>query len=471
MSLILILPARAGILPDGAFSDEAAGTTSARFLKSAVGARRQAMAGAGLALGGADAVFANPAGLATMESERDASFSLSYERKLETAYRSAVSWARPLKGGGVLGAGALFLSQSAMESLSANGDVIGSFSPYDLALSASYARTFGTTAFGASLKGIRSELAGRSAASFALDAGLIMKNAMDLSGGLTDVAFSLRNLGPSMKLGSSSDPLPMELGLGMLWHIYRNMEMIMEGRMPVDHSPYAILGGEWALPMGFNCGGALRAGYSFRNSGELGAMGALTAGLGMVMGRFNFDYAWVPVGDLGTTHRITVGFRYGSSPKPYPSDKGKEAKVSNAKKKNLPGLVPKIVVAVSKISAKGISEDDLETAAGWVMDVFSKSKKFDVINREKKAELLREQAEQLALCSGDCEIRTGRMLGADKIVFGTLTKFEKGYVLRLEMIDVLTGKIEFSDSKAFLEYNEFKKVVSLMASAISEELK
>ena len=36
----------------------------------------------------------------------------------------------------------------------------------------------------------------------------------------------------------------------------------------------------------------------------------ITAGIGLKMGKTSIDYAYVPYGDLGDTHRISLGMRF-----------------------------------------------------------------------------------------------------------------------------------------------------------------
>ena len=63
-------------------------------------------------------------------------------------------------------------------------------------------------------------------------------------------------------------------------------------------------------PLGQNLGGALRVGYNMRNDRDVDGFSGLSGGFGIMAGRFRFDYAWVPFGDIGTTHRIGMGFLF-----------------------------------------------------------------------------------------------------------------------------------------------------------------
>lgn len=59
---------------------------------------------------------------------------------------------------------------------------------------------------------------------------------------------------------------------------------------------------------------ALRLGYRYHfNNPETGTfpMSDITGGIGFNFSQFSFDYAWLPYGDLGITHRMTLTARIG----------------------------------------------------------------------------------------------------------------------------------------------------------------
>ncbi len=75
-----------------------------------------------------------------------------------------------------------------------------------------------------------------------------------------------------------------------------------------DERFYLALGAEYLLNKNF----AFRAGYQFGHaSDDLGSgLVGLGAGLGLKFDSFALDYAYVPFGDLGDTHRMTLGFNF-----------------------------------------------------------------------------------------------------------------------------------------------------------------
>jgi hypothetical protein len=57
----------------------------------------------------------------------------------------------------------------------------------------------------------------------------------------------------------------------------------------------------------------LRGGYNYAfEDNKMGDMAnSLTGGLGIIINKFLFDYAWIPYGDMGATHRISISTKFG----------------------------------------------------------------------------------------------------------------------------------------------------------------
>ncbi|MDT8286205.1 MAG: hypothetical protein RQ748_03755, partial [Elusimicrobiales bacterium] len=306
---LLLAPAaaRAGLLPDGAFSDDARGTTAAAFLKSPPAARIEALGGGGLAAPAPDSVFFNPAALAGLRGAYAVS---GYEAMLESAYRASMALSLPGSRGVTWSAGALFGSGGRLDIFNARGDYGGSFTHYDAALFLSAAFPLPDGGFGISLKGIRSAIGDVSALGAAVDLGYISYSRRKDG---ADMALTLRNLGTPLKYEKESGPLPLELAAGLLWRYAGGFRLMADARMPADHAPYFIVGGEYGVPFASGASFALRAGFSSRNLDDLGAAGAVSGGFGLGAGGAAFDYAFVPYGDLGATHRVTLSWLLGSS--------------------------------------------------------------------------------------------------------------------------------------------------------------
>ncbi|KAF0125604.1 MAG: hypothetical protein FD189_2243 [Elusimicrobia bacterium] len=417
---LLLAPAaaRAGLLPDGAFSDDARGTTAAAFLKSPPAARIEALGGGGLAAPAPDSVFFNPAALAGLRGAYAVS---GYESLLESAYRASLAVSIPGSGGTTWSAGAVFGSGGKLDLLDARGDYGGSFTHYDAALFVSAAFPLRDGGFGFSLKGIRSALGDVSALGAAVDLGY-MSYSRRRDG--ADMALTLRNLGTPLKYEEESDPLPLELAAGLLWRYAGGFRLMADGRMPVDHAPYFIMGGEYGVPFGSAASFALRAGFSSKSLDDLGAAGSISGGFGLGLGAAAFDYAFVPYGDLGSTHRVTLSWLLGS------------ASARSAGEPSAGRSTARTVVASFAGGGAGlvVSRQLEEQFSGFGAEIIPRSSSgfTDAERRLLTGQESPSYAELAAL---------GRALGAARVAHGTVFFDENdGYRIEAVLVDSAGGK-------------------------------
>ncbi|MBI5242035.1 MAG: PorV/PorQ family protein [Elusimicrobia bacterium] len=300
------------MFPDAPFSEGASGGTGAAFLKLVRSTRESALGGAASAgAQGSDALFSNPAGLASLVPESPSELSLTYDHLLETSYLGTAAWGRPLGASGAFGADVAYFSQGAQTAYNGLGDNVGSFRPYDLAVAAAYARRFEKFSLGGKLKVIRSVLDDVSGTSAAIDFGGQAESLFLLGDRPVDAGAYLSNFGPPIKLGSVAAPLPLAAAGGLLWHTTKVVDSSLDLHLPSDQPPYVSLGLEATYRFDRDKRqAALRLGYDQSHGRELDGMAGLTAGGGLDLGSFRLDYAWVPYGDLGMQNRITLAFRF-----------------------------------------------------------------------------------------------------------------------------------------------------------------
>lgn len=292
-----------------------AGTSSAAFLKIGVGARPVGMGEAFTAVSDdAHSIYWNPAGLAGL-GRGVASF--THHESFQGLKQDFLGYAQPIKrsaSGAAWGLGFISLTMpSDMERRSGlnEGGTLnpvlsgseGSFGAYDLALSASYARRFGTAhAAGATLKFIRQVIDKEAGQTFAADFGA------QVSGPIDNLRFgaALQNLGPGVKIVSRYDlPLSFRAGAAYKAQPLRSL-MALDVAIPRDDYPWISFGAETKLgPI------ALRAGYRYRAYGNpLGVLSGFRSGLGISFENLQLDYAFAPFGELGQAHRASVSWRF-----------------------------------------------------------------------------------------------------------------------------------------------------------------
>jgi hypothetical protein len=322
----------AGICVSGAAS-RAAATPESRagvlFLLIEPGARASGMGEAYVAIADdATASYFNPAGLAG-QPRRQVNFThqkwlpnladdLSYEF---LAYSQPVpSW------GGNIGINGALLNLGEQNRTDERGGFQGTFSSYDMAISAAYGSHISDNmAAGISLKFIRSNLADQGAGiergsgignSFATDLGILWRYTPNLTfGGV------LRNLGPKISYidASQADPLPQHIVVGVAYEAmeteYHALLLSVDLYKPLiaDGSFASNLLKAWTdekmedelKEMDLHVGGeyryglsdvkdlsflALRAGYSMDRDGELETP---TFGVGLKYNMFQVDVAYI----------------------------------------------------------------------------------------------------------------------------------------------------------------------------------
>lgn len=275
----------------------------------------------------ATASYFNPAALAG-QTTRNVNFThakwlpgladdLSYE---------FLAYSQPVEGWGNIGINGALLNLGEQTRTGERGEVLGTFSSYDLALAAAYGADIGgNMKAGIGLKFIRSNLADQGAGiergkgvgnSFAADLGFLWNITPSLNFGA-----ALRNLGPKIAYidASQADPLPQHIVLGVAYEVleteYHNMLLSVDLYKPlIDDGSFArnlltawtdeSMGDEFK-EMDLHVGGeyryglsavkdqsflALRAGYSYDNDGDLKTP---TFGLGLKYNMFQVDVAYI----------------------------------------------------------------------------------------------------------------------------------------------------------------------------------
>ena len=79
--------------------------------------------------------------------------------------------------------------------------------------------------------------------------------------------------------------------------------------MPVNNSPAGAIGGEYTWEIDKNVKAMMRGGFNSTTIMDLDLMSGMSMGVGLSVADFTFDYAFVPMGLLGSsTHRFSISF-------------------------------------------------------------------------------------------------------------------------------------------------------------------
>ena len=266
------------------------GTTAANFLKIGVGARATAMGGAFTALADdSTSLYWNPAGLAQMKAGE---LSATYNLWFEDIRQGYLGMGFPSLGG-TLGLAANYVDMGTLEGRDEAGNPTGNFTASDLELMVGYAKKISpklSFGFGAGI--IQDTIAEDKKSAFLANVGLLTEVSKPLF-----LGFAVQNLGSQL----GSDPLPLTARLGLA--LKRSPFMIaLDLVKPTDDDTYYCAGAEWWIEKIV----ALRVGYKSNQDAGSG----FTAGLGFKVATVDLDYAYVAYGDLGNTHRISLGFKW-----------------------------------------------------------------------------------------------------------------------------------------------------------------
>ncbi len=302
------------------------GTSSGQFLKLGAGARAAGMGEAYSSIADdASAIYWNPAALS-----RISGFSATF---MHAALLADISYdflgfGQRLGRCGALGVGLQYLSMPAFHETDPSGFETGTgFSPGDMGVTLAYSFAAGEKySAGISGKYIRSEI-DRTASTYAADLGMLAR----FFGGNTRLAFVVQNLGGRMRFGQNPDPLPLNVKLGSSLNIKKNWLVGFDANFPRDNRPYAALGAEYRAGYGADSGFAGRLGYNSRTLGDVNGFSGMSAGAGFNFGQVRLDYAFMPFGAIGMTHRISVTAGFGKSGDPGVSNAVLKADKSAAK--------------------------------------------------------------------------------------------------------------------------------------------
>ncbi|HVM32845.1 MAG TPA: PorV/PorQ family protein [bacterium] len=297
---------------------QGAGSTSTNFLKIGMGARASAMGGSFTAVSDdATAVFWNPAGLVLADG---AQFSLTHAEWIDGVDSEFFAFSQDMDMDGAFGGSLSYLGTgnfaSSLETSSGAFAGYGSLvSASDFAGSVAYAqrlgRWIGGDFFQKSLFGVRATVVGQNvvqfgSAGFSVDLGYLY----ELEHRKFYVGATLLNLGTNVQ--DFGQPLSYELGASYkLTKILDKKDYLLFAAGTTGYIDTGLkinVGAEYKIRMGKDSL-ALRAGYSTVNS-DLGGLSGATLGVGLthqfIGVQAGLDYAFVPYGVLGDTHRITL---------------------------------------------------------------------------------------------------------------------------------------------------------------------
>jgi len=345
------------------------GTTTGNFLKMNIGTRAVGMGEAFCAL--ADDVSAmhwNPAGLGFISNPELGTMhtfwlgNISHEY---LGYLQPISW-------GTLGMGISYLHMDRMERIR-RGTVEGKFTVYDIYGGLAYGLPISEfLSLGFNLMALQSKIDRDTAYGFSSDLGIKIST--------LNRTFSFGVSGQNLGITLRGDKLPVNIKAGLAYKMRFPKERVdlsiaLDANKPLEGNYNFSIGIEHILLDTF----AVRVGYKYDLEKKgLDSLAGLRVGAGLNWKGFLMDYAWAPYASLGTTHRVSLGYRFG------------KAGIVPAAKITLqaqPGVLSPNNDGINDVTELVISGENLEKVDKW---------KFQ-INDKESAIVLRKSGETLPI--------------------------------------------------------------------------
>lgn len=293
------------------FTKDKVGTTSAQFLKLAVGARPVAMGETFTGLADdVNAIYWNPAGLNQINGiEISAMYAVWFED-------ISFSWVACVQNGlgGKIGTAINYLWAGTINKYDRDDNELNeSYNAYDIAFILSYARLIKKIPLGMNLKFINSKIEEESAMGIAADIGILktISKIKDIK-----IGIAVQNLGIGLKFINERDPLPVNIRTGTYYRLLNdNLTLALDINFPIDYTINVHFGSEYRYRLNSVSVLMLRAGYKSTTVNDLDTLSGLSAGFGISSSNLGIDYAWVPYWELGSTHRLSVTFNFGQTGK------------------------------------------------------------------------------------------------------------------------------------------------------------
>lgn len=407
----------------------AAGRTTANYLKVDVGARAVGMGGVQF---GAEedgfGAFYNPAFLSDLKQQE---IGFMHNKYFQDLSQEVLVYAGPTERHGTFAGAMNYFGYGSIQGYDVGGSPTGDISASDLMVEAGWGKRwekflgselFRDLATGVSVKGLRKTLADETAMGEAVDIGFSYPVHTGSFSGMR-IAGVVQNLGPGMKFEGEESPLPRVMRIGAAYPLWGKTVTLAADAVVSGNDPaYASAGLEYRLLKMF----AIRFGY--KGSKDLDKN--LTYGVGFENARFRLDYAFVPFGDLGDTHRISVVFRFGRVAGRTRVDEQLQEKLSEAKTLYARGELVEAYMAALEI----------QQVAPWMSDnarlLERISKDFKELEESDKKEKMLAQVKAL-FDRGEKFFEEGNLLNAQlefKAVLGLEpeNKEAQGYLRQIQ---------------------------------------
>jgi len=212
-----------------------------------------------------------------------------------------LGYVQPVGDIGTLAGSVSYVSMGELDKTDENGKETGKFRPYDVLLGFSFGKKLSNSiSVGVSAKFLQEKIDVEKAQAFAVDLGglyFFPNNGLILG-------VNVQHLGTRMKFIKESFPLPWNFKVGAAYRLIDGaLTFAADANRAVDSDIDIGFGAEYRIMSIFD----LRLGYRYTIGGnDLGTASGLRAGIGVEFKDYRLDYAFVPYGELGQAHRVSL---------------------------------------------------------------------------------------------------------------------------------------------------------------------
>lgn len=132
----------------------------------------------------------------------------------------------------------------------------------------------------------------------------------------------------------------------------------------------------------------------------------------------------------------------------------------------------KYFLLLSLLLLSGISRSWSLSTAGlseMLQNAFAKKNAFVLIERRKLDQIMKEQQLEMAGIIENQASRLGQMVGAEKIITGSLMKVDGKFVILVKMIDVASGRVDITEGVKVNDESKLEKGVNAIAGKIVKQ--
>ena len=125
-------------------------------------------------------------------------------------------------------------------------------------------------------------------------------------------------------------------------------------------------------------------------------------------------------------------------------------------------------IAVLPFNPEGVSESDASVLTRLFEAAVVNTGVFEVIEQSRAGDILEAQAHTLSGCTDEsCAVEIGKLLAAENIILGSVSKLGEMFIVTAKIIDVTTGKNIRADSVQGARIEEMTEQVNILAAKLA----